>query len=380
MSGQFRNLRNKWHSWWQHHGNRKLPELFFNPVITGLILYFIFLLCVPYTYTFFFVIVGYIAKQQIMGIIIPPLDAVIIFTVLTSIMVLLYVFLILVLLYVRKATIYTFKNERKTRKAILKRDRLSMLPRYSYIVFVVLAYLQVVSTIFLVLFLGTGFLSPFHNLLSDALTHVTATFSDYFPVFCTLAILSLITYGLVKLGVSESEKLAFIADSLVNLEEPQTSTELKKWKKEIEYFGNKFVTTFAQLGPFSHKIIKEVDLSFLGPVLLALFFGNDKEKNTAREMLRTLQERLTNDGPRVKINVVNWLSETRENAAKVIPRMKKIEEVFVLKLIRRRGILSKTPESLKYVDTIIKIMIGLATLSGLIWATIQVILAFIGKG
>jgi hypothetical protein len=180
---------------------------------------------------------------------------------------------------------------------------------------------------------------------------------------------------LLNLGIRTSEKLALIADSLVNLQDSLTRRDFIEWKKEIEYFANKFVATFAKLDPFNHKIVKKVDLSFLSPVILALLFGNRSERNTAREMLLTLQGCLRENETEVRIHIADWLSRTKESIPRVLSRLKDFENIITLKLIKKKGIFSEIPESMKYIDILIKILVGLVGIIGAIYAVIQFLFA-----
>ncbi len=176
------------------------------------------------------------------------------------------------------------------------------------------------------------------------------------------------------LGLDASKRLPYIADSLANLEESKTDKEYNQWKKDIVYFANSLVRTFAKLGPFDHRIIAEVDLSYLKPILMALFLGNTQEKDEAKKILSELQVHVKGDQRKREANLVDWLLKRKESAPKAFPRLKRVEDILTMKLSIRKGILGATPESVKYIDKIVAIAIGLATLATVIFGLIQVFL------
>jgi len=376
---RLKQMEEKVRSWWQGHGNKRLPESYFNPLTTLLAVYLIVWIYGSYTYAYVKTIVAYVTQKQIGAQTPPLLFALLFFTILTLFMIAIYAILVLILLYLRKRTRFTFTNEQETRKIILQRDHWSLAFRHMAALFVALAYFHGVSPVLLHILINTTLFAPFQNLLLEVLTFVTSFFPDYFPAFITIAILSFFAYLFLNSGLHTPETLPFIADSLSNMEEPQTPKERKNWKKDMNYLANAFVTTISKFGPFDHKIISEVDLTYLKPILLALFLGNTEEKNRAKQMLSELQGRMKEDESKRQLSLIDWLSKTKERTPKAFPRLKKLEETIKMRLLIRRGILSSTPESLKYIAKIIAIVVGLITITSVIFGGMQTLLELIGK-
>jgi hypothetical protein len=379
MSVQLQQTKEKIRSWWQRRGNKSLPEGYFLSPTLFMIVFLILVFYVPYTYQFILTVVRYIMQGEIGGQTVSSMLAFSFLTILVLFMVAIYAVLFFALFYANKRTRFTFRNERKTRKIILRRDRWSLLTRYVLVLSVLFSYFYGLAPVVLHVINRNPLPPPLQHLLQETLTSVVSTFPDYFPAFCTFSIFFLCTYLLLNLGLDASERLPYIADSLANLEEPKTDEEYKQWKRDIVYFADSLVGTFAKLGPFDHRVIAEVDLSYLKPILMALFLGNTQEKNEAKKMLSELQEHVEGDERKREANLVDWLLKRKESAPKAFPRLKKVEDILTMRLSVRKGILAATPESVKYIDKIIAIAIGLATLATVIFGLIQVFLTWISS-
>jgi len=366
-------------SWWQRRGNKSLPEWYFFSLTTLLIVFLIFWFYGSYTYRFIQTIVQYVTQKEVVGQTVTSVEVFLFFTFLVFFTIAIYGILIFALLYMRKRTRYTFRRERKTREMILRRDYWSFLHRLVIAPFFLLAYYQGLSVVLLHVIKNNPLPSPFQHLFLEALTSVASAFTDYFPAFCTLLTLFLCTYLMLNLGLGASEKLPYIADSLANLKEPKTHREYRQWKRDIVYFSNALVKTFGKLGPFDYRTIEQVDLSLLKPILLALFLGNIEEKNKARKMLSELQEYMNEDERKREVDLIDWLSKIKESAPKAFPRLKRMEDILTMKLVIRKGLSSKTSESIKYIAKIIAILVGLTTIISVIFGAIQILLTWVSN-
>lgn len=133
------------------------------------------------------------------------------------------------------------------------------------------------------------------------------------------------------------------------------------------YYANAFVRAFAKLTPFDHRIVEEVDLSHLKPIFLALLLGNAEEKEKTRKILLEVQESIREPDERKReINLINWLLKTKESVPEAFPRLKKFEGILTVKLSVKKGILSATTESVKYLSKIIAIVLGITTIISII--------------
>ncbi len=133
MSVQLQQTKEKIRSWWQRRGNKSLPEVYFFPPTIFIIVFLILLIYAPYTYRFIRTVVRYVIHGEIGGQPVSLMLAFFVFTIVALFMVAIYGGLFLALFYMNKRTRFTFRNERKTRKIILRRDRWSLLPRYVFV-------------------------------------------------------------------------------------------------------------------------------------------------------------------------------------------------------------------------------------------------------
>lgn len=365
---RLKRIKDKINSWLEHHGNKALPEVYFFPLTTLTIAWLPFIIYGAYVYSFTYVILEYIFQQQIVGIILPLPHVLFFFGFITLFMVGIFFILLLGLSYLRKRTRYTFRNERKIRKIILQRDRWSVFFEIVTKVIVLLLYFSLILV--LILFIP----NPAQHLLLGARSLVASVLQDFIPVHCTLLCIFLISFLLVDSGIPQSEKLLFVADSLINLREPQKSNERKKWKKDMEYYIDAFVTTLGKLILSQNRTIREVKLTCLKPILLALFSGDSNEQSKAKDILSELPEYFDKDEMRWHINLVNWLGRVEANTDENFSRFTKLEETISMKLTVRKGILPTRPA------TIVAMIASLMTITGLtIWKIIDIILTFIGE-
>lgn len=323
--------------WWARRGNAMLPRWYFHPLAT---------LAFAFSIIFFYgAVISGIILTTVQHLLTYGLDLVIF--IFLAFIITLFLILFLVLLYMQKRTAYTFKNEPTTRTIILQRDRWKSLSIFSFLFFFMFAYYLTLTFALLKWYLpkALGHL----QILSDALAFLTSIFPDYFTLSCTLAILSFLFIFFLQARLDRREKLILIADSLKNLIEPQQPKEYKRWKEDAECLAGEFVRTFGKLVLYTHRDIKEVDLGpHLSPILLSLFWGNTEEKTETKEMLSELQERLKEDELKRQVNIVDWLSKV-ENS---FPRLAELRDAMKLKTKVRKGVLSTTPESLKYIAAI----------------------------
>lgn len=367
---KLRQIRKQAREWWQRWGNNTLPEWYFNPLITFLTAWSIAVWCGVFVYSFMANLVEYAFTQQVGGKTFPLSTIFFDFSFLTIVLIADLGILTLALLYLRKRTKYTFKNNSKTRRIILQRDRWRSLFIYITSLFVVLAYLQGVSVFLLSAFLNIQVFAPIRQMCLEALPWVTLPFQRVFPAFCMILSSSFFIGFFLKLDLYPSERLLSIVDSLLDLKQPKTPKEHRKWKKNMEYFADKFVATFGQLHPFHHRIMKEVDLTYLKPILLALFIGNIEEREKAKKVLTGLQECLKKDEPDRQVNIINWLSEAKKRASEDLPRLKELEDTVKMELTIRRGLLSTRAESIEYIATVTKIAVSIITIAGAIFGVI----------
>ena len=68
-----------------------------------------------------------------------------------------------------------------------------------------------------------------------------------------------------------------------------------------------------------------------------------------------------------------------KHAPKAFPRVKMIEGTLTLKLTRRKGILARAPESIKYIGEIVAILVGLIGIMGALFVAFQFLLTLVGK-
>ena len=91
-----------------------------------------------------------------------------------------------------------------------------------------------------------------------------------------------------------------------------------------------------------------MDLSYLKPILLALFAGNTEEKAKSKGILLKLMKQTKSGTQEQEADLVDWLWETKESSSKDFPRQKGIDNLLTMRLIVKKGILSY--ESVKFAE------------------------------
>lgn len=342
--------------WWESRGNRELPKWFFHPLLTIIISTYIYTIYGAFVTTIVDRTLKYVLQQQL-KLVIPPLNMDDVIFI--GITIIISVALFFVAFYVRKRIAYTFKNKTRMRKIVLQRDRWSSLGMFGFVVNLILAFYT--PFMFLVI---TFFFSMFRQLQiwADVSTPIIPFFPIFLGITCSSAIFFLFLHYFLDTGIKREEKLTYVVDSLVKFSESRQPKEYEELKKDAEYLADRFVTVFGELVLYAHRSIAEVDLGrYLTPILWALFWGNDQEKTKARELLSELQKYLREESKR-QVNIVNWLSKSEE----AFPRLSELKDTLRLKSKVKKGILSATPESLRYIATIATIASAIVSVIGFV--------------
>ncbi len=270
-------------NWWGRRGQKALPEFYFLPTTIFTIVAFISIFYGIILYTMIFTIVRF-SMQDMLLITIKPLTLWDNLFIASSIIV--SALLFFGLLYLRQMIAYTLKNELKLRTLILHRTFWKKLAIYTFFTF------YIISSLFAVVFtfsMNPPSILSENEVMTEIFTSLTPIFPSYSSLFITITILSVIVALLLSVGVSTKERIEIIANSLTNLD---TLKELdsKNFKENLEYLSKDFVRSVSLSFLYRNQFVEEVNLADpLGPLFLALFYGNSQEKDTSKKLLSEIQ-------------------------------------------------------------------------------------------
>lgn len=258
----------------------------------------------------------------------------------------------------RKSRITIFRKNLDARLGILTEERWGfrffILPLFSFLVASLLGL-----SLFLLKFLGYSVsrfevFDSFHMFLSEIITAETTIFPYLFSALIGFAFgLGLSVYSMT-IPLNQKERLTFMADTLKNLLQ---SKELRR-EKELNFFAKNFVMAFGDAVFSTSTLIREIDLSSLSPIILAMFLGTDEEKAKVEQLLHKLQKVLGTDKSDWQTRIIEWLQETEGE----FPRVSKLDSKIKIHWVKKKGILSKIRSNLTEVVYVITIITSIVAI------------------
>jgi hypothetical protein len=273
--------------WWKGRGNRVVSI----EIIAGLVMFFLLFLVIASVILF-----AIIEDMAYLVILQRPSDVVLGATI--NFLKLLAILLAvgIMLLYFRRIKQCTFKSRAINRVSFLRWDSASRYFQWTILVTYQISVLIVFGCTILTSYLKTQVTNQELIALPMSICIATVLMIMVFAIF---------VYLISSLGMSNREKAAYCFDYLTKVDEIGVLSPNRRFSADVNYVCETGVRKLDRLMLFDQYIGDELNLGpALSNVFLGLFWGDNEEKQQAKDFLRRIRNRLLLYRPRLSYRLI----------------------------------------------------------------------------